>query len=305
MAGKSMFDLQRLALDNARQSLATGDLERLLDIFASDAVHGSLEAGGWTLTPKSELKALLLKRMSGLAEPAWLTDQQRVRIRNISSGHVVASEGVLTGFLASGAPVAQPVLTIARFNAVGKVVDERLYYDMVAARRRALMGFCPREPAGYSTANAPWIVATDSETERRNTALVRCFVDELCNGSPELASRTLSDDVVFTDQSFGWRTEGKEQVLRALDSLFQAMPDLKIALAGLWPADSFVVSESVLTGRLMGGQPPFGVPGDRHVTAHSAEVFTVHSGKIVRCSAYRSLAELSAALGIPIEGGAS
>lgn len=295
-----MIELQRKALDGARHALATGDLEQLLALFASDAVHRTLEADGWAAARKSELKTLLLKRMAGLVEPAWLPEQRRLRVRIMSCDDVVASEGILTGVLRPGTPVAQPVLTIARFNDSGEIVDERLYYDMVAARGMALKGFRPREPARHETADAPWIVATGSEAETRNAEVVNGFVNALSRGDLDSAEASLSDRVVLTDHSFGWQAEGKHRARQALNSLRDALPDLKIDLTSLWCADSFVICESTFSGTLVQQRPPFRVPSDREATVHSAEVFTMRDGEITHIAAYRALTELSGALQIPI-----
>ena len=102
--------------------------------------------------------------------------------------------------------MAQPVLTIAQFDARGRIYEERLYYDMIAARGGALVQMRPRNPADLLPLEAQWIFADETFDEASNTKIVETLFSSLRSGHVEHAARALADNATYVDQSFGVQT---------------------------------------------------------------------------------------------------
>lgn len=298
---KATFEKQKLVLDRARMALATGDLDALIGTFAPGAVHKTLEGSGWVSTPRHGLKELLRQRMSGQKEPVWLTNQRRVRVRNLSMQDVVVSEGILMGALPSGRSVAQPVLTIAEFDKNAAIAEERLYYDMVAARGGAIGNIPPRAPATDLPSDAPWVVAEGTPEEVSNTDTAKSFLMALRDADVRSAADMLHEDATYIDQSFGIALNGRASFCEALVNLLRLFQNVSLSITGIWAADRYVVAETVLSGIVIEPDAPRGAnANDCAAIIHSAQVFEIDAGSVRRCSAYRSLAELSTALRLPL-----
>lgn len=227
-------------------------------------------AGRWVAAfPDSRLEVVRVEVSPGAATV------ELVR-RGTHTGTLLGSHGHIPP---TWAQVELPVCEVLRMED-GLIRSADIYLDTGDLLRQ--MGLLPSSPLHAPDRRASlelYAVEPDAAPERRNTAVVRQFVDRVLNRhDPSAASEMCMSNLAWHGGPMG-ELPDLARYQRHLRGLFAAFPDLEIELVDSVAEGDRVAVRATLSGTHWGtfhGVPPTG----KHVVHSGASVFRVVDGRI-------------------------
>ncbi len=210
-------------------------------------------------------------------------------ILTIASGTNVASVGAMRttndadfmGMPATNKTAGLLVLEVMDLDDQGRHGIVRTYLDMGTWMTQLGMGpkgAKSRKVMELPTAEPTTVIATGSETETKNLALLQTGIDLVNKHDAKGLAKMFTKDAVVSDQAMPADVKGTKNIEKMFKSLFTAFPDAKEEVAQSWAAGDYVFAETVMTGTNKGKFPEMGI---KKATKKSVRVRTAHVFKLV------------------------
>jgi predicted ester cyclase len=125
------------------------------------------------------------------------------------------------------------------------------------------------------------VVASDSDVEKANLALIKKHADEWGTKDPAGVLANYAADAHFSYTGAPMDMKGHEQITGFLGAMKGAFPDLKIATHSAWAAGDYVFLHAEGTGKNTGPMPPkLEKPTGKDVKLQLGEIYKVKDGKV-------------------------
>ena len=169
----------------------------------------------------------------------------------------------------------------------GRPGSVRTYVDhggMLAQLGAAPRGARNRAPYPTTGKVGPTILATGTELEATNIALIKAAFDRFNNKDWKGLTALYNSDAALYDQVLPADTEGTRAIGKYYAELGKGFPDAREKVEAIWGAGDFVVAETTFTGTNDGPAPGMGIKKatKKAATVRSAHVFRFVGGKVIQ-----------------------
>jgi predicted ester cyclase len=136
------------------------------------------------------------------------------------------------------------------------IAKERFIYDGGTFMNQLGLSPMPaRKVIDQGWAEKPALVSVGSDAEKANLAAFGAYAAAWNKHDVPAVSATMTDDVVFSEQSAPADRVGKKEVSKATEEMLKGFPDCKIDQTAAWAAGDYVISSGRFTGTNTGDMP--------------------------------------------------
>jgi predicted ester cyclase len=136
------------------------------------------------------------------------------------------------------------------------VAKERFIYDGGTFMNQLGLSPMPaRKVIDQGWAEKPALISSGSDAEKANLAACGAYVAAWNKHDVPAVAATMTDDVVFSEQSAPADRVGKKEVSKSTEEMLKGFPDSKIDQTAAWAAGDYVISSGRFTGTNTGDMP--------------------------------------------------
>jgi predicted ester cyclase len=243
-------------------------------------------------------------------------EAQLVLVNGEHVASVLLLKGTNSGPLMGPGGAAQPatnkkfgvlIAHAAELEATGPVLDDRFYMDASSYLGQLGLNPGPHRPLLETSPTKEVVVASGSDEEKANLALVAHAIDLFNQHDSKALLAMMTDDFVLSDSAAPADFVGKKAVQKSYDELFKGFHDVKLSVDKSWAAGKYVVSEGTFSGTNDGAVPSMKLKKTgKHVSVRFLEVDEVSNGKLARQRIFDNGLAFAMQLGlVPPPGAAS